>query len=133
MEMHCNDEKELKEHLLYKTIVKFEDNKLYLDDGTIVSIEMTDNDCCAYAFGEFKDVKLEALITDVRIGDYVDHRFDIDAEFDDEYENHNTVTIYSNQNPVAQADCYANAGNGGYYFSVCSLVIGDVYFPVVEA
>ena len=133
MEMHCIDEKELKEHLLYKTIVKFEDNKLYLDDGTIVSIEMTDNDCCAYAFGEFKDVKLEALITDVKIGDYVDHRFDIDAEFDDEYENHNTVTIYSNQNPVAQADCYANAGNGGYYFSVCSLVIGDVYFPVVEA
>lgn len=133
MEMHCIDEKELKEHLLYKTIVKFEDNKLYLDDGTIVSIEMTDNDCCAYAFGEFKDVKLEALITDVKIGYYVNHRFDIDAEFDDEYENYNTVTIYSNQNPVAQADCYANAGNGGYYFSVCSLVIGDVYFPVVEA
>lgn len=124
MEMRCIDEKELKEHLLYKTIVKFEDNKLYLDDGTIVSIEMTDNDCCAYAFGEFKDVK---------IGDYEDHRFDIDVEFDDEYENHNTVTIYSNQNPVAQADCYADAGNGGYYFSVCSLVIGDVYFPVVEA
>lgn len=133
MEMKCIDEKELKEYLLYKTIVKFEDNKLYLDDGTIVSIEMTDNDCCAYAFGELKDVKLEALITDVKIGDYMDHRFDIDAEFDDEYENHNTVTIYSNQNPVAQADCYANAGNGGYYFSVCSLVIGDVYFPVVEA
>lgn len=133
MEMRCIDEKELKERLLYKTIVKFEDNKLYLDDGTIVSIEMTDNDCCAYAFGEFKDVKLEALITDVKIGGYEDHRFDIDAEFNDEYENHNTVTIYSNQNPVAQADCYANAGNGGYYFSVCSLVIGDVYFPVVEA
>lgn len=133
MELRCIDEKELKEHLLYKTIVKFEEDKLYLDDGAIVSIEMTDNDCCAYAFGEFKDVKLEALITDVKIGDYVDHRFDIDEEFDDEYENHNTVTIYSNQNPVAQADCYANAGNGGYYFSVCSLVIGDVYFPVVEA
>ena len=133
MELRCIDEKELKEHLLYKTIVKFEEDKLYLDDGTIVSIEMTDNDCCAYAFGEFKDVKLEALITDVKIGDYVDHRFDIDAEFDDEYEKYNTVTIYSNQNPVAQADCYANAGNGGYYFSVCSLVIGDVYFPVVEA
>ena len=53
MEMRCIDEKELKEHLLYKTIVKFEDNKLYLDDGTIVSIEMTDNDCCAYAWGVF--------------------------------------------------------------------------------
>lgn len=90
---------------------------------------MTDNDCCAYAFGEFKDVKLEALITDVKIGEPEESWRDGDGE----YEMHNTVTIYSNQNPVAQADCYANAGNGGYYFSVCSLVIGDVYFPVVEA
>lgn len=129
MEMRCIDEKELKEHLLYKTIVKFEDDKLYLDDGTIVSIEMTDNDCCAYAFGEFKDVKLEAMITDVKVGEYEDNWRCLVTE----YNNHNTVTIYSNQNPVAQADCYANAGNGGYYFSVCSLVIGDVYFPVVEA
>ena len=128
MEMRCIDEKELKEHLLYKTIVKFEEDKLYLDDGTIVSIEMTDNDCCAYAWGSFDKVKLEALITDVKVGKYKDNRNDFD-----EFSNHNTVTIYSNQNPVAQADCYADAGNGGYYFSVCSLVIGDVYFPVVEA
>lgn len=129
MEMRCIDEKELKEHLLYKTIVKFEEDKLYLDDGTIVSIEMTDNDCCAYAFGEFKDVKLEAVITDVNIGEPEESWRDNGGE----YEMYNTVTIYSNQNPVAQADFYADAGNGGYYFSVCSLVIGDVYFPVVEA
>ena len=128
MKLRCIDEKELKEHLLYKTIVKFEEDKLYLDDGTIVSIEMTDNDCCAYAWGSFDKVKLEALITDVKVGKYKDNRNDFD-----EFSNHNTVTIYSNQNPVAQADCYADAGNGGYYFSVCSLVIGDVYFPVVEA
>ena len=129
MELRCIDEKELKEYLLYKTIVKFEDNKLYLDDGIIVSIEMTDNDCCAYAFGEFKDVKLEAVITDVKVGE----ERCIGGDPDGEYEMYNAVTIYSNQNPVAQAECYADAGNGGYYFSVCSLVIGDVYFPVVEA
>lgn len=120
---------ELKERLLYKRIVKFEEEKLWLDDGTIVSIEMTDSDCCARAFGEFKDVELEALITDVKVGKYKDNGEDAD----DEYSNENTVTIYSNQNPVAQAECYADAGNGGYYFSVCSLVIGDAYFPVVEA
>ena len=120
---------ELKERLLYKRIVKFEEEKLYLDDGTIVSIEMTDSDCCASAFGEFKDVELEVLITDVKVGEYKDNGEDAD----DEYSNENTVTIYSNQNPVAQAECYADAGNGGYYFSVCSLVIGDAYFPVVEA
>lgn len=129
--MKLIDEKELKERLLYKRIVKFEEDKLYLDDGTIVSIEMTDNDCCACAFGEFKDVELEALITDVKIGDYEDNGLDV--ELGEVYENHNTVTIYSNQNPVAQADCYADAGNGGFYFSVCSLVIGDVYIPVVES
>lgn len=120
---------ELKERLLYKRIVKFEEEKLYLDDGTIVSIEMTDSDCCASAFVEFKDVELEALITDVKVGEYKDNGEDADEE----YSNENTVTIYSNQNPVAQAECYADAGNGGYYFSVCSLVIGDAYFPVVEA
>lgn len=129
MKLRCIDEKELKEHLLYKKIVKFEEDKLYLDDGTIVAIEMIDNDCCAFAFGEFKDVKLEAIITDVKVGEYEDNWKCLGTE----YNNHNTVTIYSNQNPVAQADCYADAGNGGYYFSVCSLVIGDVYFPVVEA
>ncbi len=127
--MKLIDKEELKERLLYKRIVKFEEDKLYLDDGTIVSIEMTDSDCCASAFGEFKDVELEALITDVKVGEYKDNGEDADEE----YSNENTVTIYSNQNPVAQAECYADAGNGGYYFSVCSLVIGDVYFPVVEA
>ena len=129
--MKLINEKELKERLLYKRIVKFEGDKLHLDDGTVISIEMTDNDCCAYAFGEFKDVELEALITDVKVGEYKDNGSD--TEWDEEYENHNTITIYSNQNPVAQAYCYADAGNGGFYFSVCSLVIGDVYFPVVVA
>nr|DAR94937.1 MAG TPA: hypothetical protein [Caudoviricetes sp.] len=125
--MKLIDEKELKERLLYKKIVKYEDDKLYLDDGPIVSIEMTDSDCCASAFGEFKDVKLEALITDVKIGD---NRCEC-IEDDEQEEAFNTVTIYSNQNPVAQAECYANTGNGEYYFSVCSLVIGNAYFPVV--
>lgn len=127
--MKLIDKEELKERLLYKRIVKFEEDKLYLDDGTIVSIEETDSDCCASAFGEFKDVELEALITDVKVGEYKDNGEDADEE----YSNKNTVTIYSNQNPVAQAECYADAGNGGYYFSICSLVIGDVYFPVVKA
>ena len=122
-------ENELKELLLFKRIVKFEESKLYLDDGTVVSIEETASDCCACAFGEFKNVKLDAVITDVKIGEYSDNGLTADME----YSNENTVTIYSNQNPVAQAECYADAGNGGFYYSVCSLVIGDVYIPVVEA
>ena len=45
----------------------------------------------------------------------------------------NTVTIYHNQNPIALAECEANDGNGGHYYSVASLVIGEIHFPVVEA
>lgn len=45
----------------------------------------------------------------------------------------NTVTIYHNQNPIALAECEADDGNGGYYYSVGSLVIGKIHFPVVEA
>lgn len=45
----------------------------------------------------------------------------------------NTVTIYHNQNLIALAECDANDGNGGYYYSVGSLVIGKIHFPVVEA
>lgn len=31
------------------------------------------------------------------------------------------------------ADCYANDGNGGYYYSVGSLVVKGIHYPVVEA
>lgn len=52
---------EIKELLLYKTIKKWDVDKLVLDDGTIVTIEMTDNDCCASAGGEFTDVKIISI------------------------------------------------------------------------
>ncbi|MEB3521030.1 hypothetical protein SM122_10775 [Streptococcus sp. S2(2023)] len=44
-----------------------------------------------------------------------------------------TVTIYHNQNPIALAECEADDGNGGFYYSVGSLVIGNIHFPVVDA
>lgn len=120
---------ELKELLLYKRIVKWDKDHLELEDGTKVTIEMSENDCCAYAGGEFKDVKLDAIITDVKIGEQVEGG----VEESGESENYNTVTIYHNQNEIALAECYANDGNGGYYYSVGSLVIGDIHFPVVGA
>ena len=43
------------------------------------------------------------------------------------------IAIYHNQNPIAQADIYADAGNGGYYYSVTSMIVGDVTIPVAEA
>lgn len=118
---------ELKELLLFKRITEWSKKHLLLEDGTKVTIEMSENDCCAYAGGEFKKVKLDAVITDVQIGKQ--NKFDNG----DGTTSQNTVTIYHNQNPVAIAECEANDGNGGYYYSICSLVIGKIHFPVVEA
>ena len=119
---------ELKQSLLYKTITTWDNDSLTLSDGTKVTIECTDNDCCAWAGGEFKDITLDAAITDVKIGD-------ITAYEDESYEQTNevTITVYHNQNPIAIAECYANNGNGGYYYSVCSLVVNGVHHPVVSA
>lgn len=118
---------ELKELLLYKRIVKWDKDFLLLEDGTKVTIEMSESDCCAWADGEFKDVQLNAVITDIQFGE--PNKFDNG----DGTTCENTVTIYHNQNPIALAECEANDGNGGYYYSVCSLVIGNIHFPVVDA
>lgn len=45
----------------------------------------------------------------------------------------NGSNYLSNQNPIALAECVADDGNGGFYYSVGSLVIGDIHFPFVEA
>lgn len=116
---------ELKEKLLFKRIVEWDEKHLTLEDGTEVTIELSESDCCAYAGGEFKDVKLDAVITDVEIGEPVSD------DSDWVIRKTNKVTIYHNQNPIAQADCEAE--HNGYYYSVGSLVIGDIHFPVVEA
>ena len=119
---------ELKQRLLYKTITTWDNNSLTLNDGTKVTIECTDNDCCAWAGGEFKDVTLVAIVTDVTIGEI--------TTFGDPHDmttNEVTITVYHNQNPIALAECYADNGNGGYYYSVCSLVVNGVNHPVVSA
>lgn len=119
---------ELRELLLHKRITKWDEDHLELEDGTTVTIEMSESDCCASAGGEFKNVQLDAVITDVKIGEQVEDESDWG-----ETTSKNTVTIYHNQNPIALAECEANDGNGGFYYSVGSLVIGDIHFPVVEA
>lgn len=121
---------ELENFLLHKRVVKWDENTLVLEDGTVVEIGMSESDCCAYASGKFKDVKLDAVITDINISDVEP------VDDDDEYgygdvENKSTVTLFHNQNVVAQADM--KAGHNGYYYSVGSLIIKDIHFPVVDA
>ena len=119
---------ELKQSLLYKTITAWDNNYLTLSDGTKVTIECTNSECCAWAGGEFKDVTLDAIITDVTTGDITTH-----GDSWDMTTNNVTITVYHNQNPIALAECYADNGNGGYYYSVCSLVVNGVNHPVVSA
>ena len=36
------------------------------------------------------------------------------------------ITIFHNQNEVAQAECHADDGNGGYYYSVLSVRVTNI-------
>ena len=117
---------ELEKHMLHKRVVEWTEEKIVLEDGTTITIEMSESDCCAYAGGKFKNVKLDALITDIHISEVEEWESDWG-----EVENRSTVTLFHNQNPVVQADI--EAGHNGYYYSVGSLVINNIHFPVVEA
>lgn len=118
---------EFKEKLINKRIIKWDEEELALEDGTRVTIQCSDYDCCAYAHGHFKDVELDAMITDVSTPDV--------KGIPDEHTivNQAKVTIFHNRNVVAQAEVVADAGNGGYYYSVGSFVIDDVHYRVVDA
>ncbi|WP_436860457.1 DUF7448 domain-containing protein [Staphylococcus caeli] len=119
--------KEIKKRILYKKIIAWTETTLTLDDGIVIEIVESESDCCARAGGKWMNVKLDAVITNVKIEDEREEEL-----FDEETESLATVVLYHNQNPIAQGECSADAGNGNYYYSVCSLKIKDVHYPVVE-
>lgn len=114
------DLSEIRERIRGKRVVSVQDGeRLVLDDGTVLHLYMSESDCCAYAGGKWviQPDALEAIITDVRVvPDLVRSGPDGDG-----VTNFATVSILHNQNPIALADCSANDGNGGYYFSALSL------------
>lgn len=103
--------------LLYRRIVKWDGDRIELDSGVKIRIEMTDNDCCAYASGAFQNVVLDAAITSV--SEIVREKW----EDDDTYGCRARVTIMHNRNPICEAYANADAGNGGYYFSIASFIV----------
>ena len=129
----------VRERIEGKRVVAVEDDgaKLILDDGTVLRLYMSDSDCCANARGEWviQPGALQAIITDVQVAPDME-RSGYDG---DGITNYATITILHNQNPIALADCEANNGNGGYYFSVLSLSVmvpgsGEVVaVPVLES
>lgn len=118
---------ELNKKLLYKRIVEWNENKLVLEDGNIITLEESESDCCASAIGEFSNVVLDAVITNVEIGEV------INIPDNDTIINEVKVTLFHNQNPVALAEMTADAGNGGYYYSVGSFVVNGIHYKIVEA
>ena len=127
MDINYISQEELLEKLLFKRIVEWNEDKLVLNDGLVVTIEMSESDCCAFAGGQFKDVKLDAVITNVELGEETSY-------FNSNYTtNSNTLTFFHNLNPIAVADMTADDGNGGYYYSVGSVVIKNAHYPVVRA
>ncbi|QRY51828.1 DUF7448 domain-containing protein [Mycolicibacterium septicum] len=127
----------IRELIVGKRVASVVDNgaKLVLEDGTALHLYMSASDCCASAYGDWviQPDSLEAIITDVKFDLLADREYDGDGAT-----SRATITILHNQNPVALADCYANDGNGGYYFSVLSLKVevpngADVDLDVISA
>lgn len=116
----------LKEKLLYKRIKGMTGDKLILEDGTEVSFECTEYDCCASAGGEWISGDIDAVITDVKMQDIHKESF-----WDYSHEVTATIAIYHNQNIIAQADINANDGNGGYYYSVLSVIVNEENVGVI--
>lgn len=93
------------------------DNEITLDNGVVISIEETAQDCCAHAFGHFENVKIDAAIIGVT------------EPFYESWENEDTsgcwaeVKILYNDLDFCRAYGDADAGNGGYYFSIASFVV----------
>lgn len=109
----------LAKYLVGRRITTADREVLTLDDGTILRLYESAQDCCAGAHGKWKILdpdRLEAAIT------HVEYESD---SFEDGGTRGETckITILHNQNPIALGDGYADSGNGGYYFSVLSLEI----------
>jgi hypothetical protein len=108
---------EMREAMLYHRIVEWDDNRIKLDNGMELTIEETEQDCCAGASGEFVDVVLDAAITEV--SDIVYEPW----EDGDTYGCTASVTIMHNKNVICKAIANADAGNGGYYYSIASFIV----------
>lgn len=109
---------EFRSMLLYHRIVEWNRSRIVLDNGVSISIEETEQDCCASAGGIFVNVALDAAITYVS-----EPKYDFNEEWDGGYSTSAVVKFLHNQNLICQANGEADAGNGGYYYSIASFVI----------
>ena len=112
-------EDKIKEMLLYKRIVEWNEKTITLEDGTTLQVECIDWDCCAGGRGSWSNVKLDAVITDIKLEDV---KKNSGFDYGESYTTAK-IMIYHNQNIIAQNEMYTDNGNGGYYYSVTGLVV----------
>lgn len=108
----------LRELLIGQKVTKADDDTLTLNNGVTLELYESDQDCCAHAYGTWKITNpnnLEAGITDIT------YEHNAEEHSDASQTNTLTISLLHNQNPIAQAHCQADDGNGGYYFSVLSM------------
>lgn len=108
---------EMEKMILFHHIVEWNNNQIVLDNGLKISIEETEQDCCAVASGTFEKVKLDAAITNITKPKYSPW------EDNDTYGCSAIVKFLHNRNLVCEAAANADAGNGGYYYSIASFVL----------
>ena len=112
----------IKEILLYKRILEWNEKTIVLEDGTTLQVECLDWDCCASGGGKWSNVKLDSVITDIKLEDVKRNveRYDFGGG---ETCTTAKIMIYHNQNIIAQNSMYTEDGNGGYYYSVTGLLV----------
>ena len=109
----------LKEELLYHMIVDYdkENEVITLDNGVKIAIEETEQDCCASACGGWENIVFNSAITNV---------LPIETERwhdDDTYGCCATIKVLHLDQTICEASGNADAGNGGYYYSIASFVV----------
>lgn len=122
---------QLEEALLYQEVKKIDEHEIILKNGARITIECSESDCCAGGGGLFEysdyNTPIDAVITDFKIHE------PIDVPDGDTVVRRNTITLFHNRNPIVNANATTDAGNGGYYYSVTSLVVDGIHFPFVDA
>ena len=94
MEETVKAEEAIKEHLLYKRITSWDEERIVLEDGTTLDVECFEQDCCASGGGEWSNVKLDAVITDIKLEDV---KTDSDSGYGESWTTAK-IMIYHNQN-----------------------------------
>lgn len=106
------DDYDFRQELVGKSIVQLTEDKLYLNDGTILEIQ-SGGDCCAWFEGVYRAIDLDDNVI-MRVDGVPATTYDDDELF--------TINIYTAHKVIAAVDVFGNEGTG-YYGSSINLAV----------